>query len=386
MTDDVYILASTEAYNARRPFFHPLVSARFFGLLRTLVQHGGASPRFAAQIGVMVSGGFLRWPICLIESMRVASRIKHVTFDPPPVFIVGHWRSGTTYLHNLMSGDPGFAFPTIVDSLRPHEFYPSAIESISRKILVRNLPATRPMDDVPVREDMPQEEELALASMAAPSFLNCFYFPERMSETFAREVLFEGEQPDVVQRWSDALLHYLAKISILCPDRRLLLKNPANSARIPHLKRLFPRAKFIHIHRDPLDVYASTCKLYARMLPILALQNYDNAPVSDHVLWSYSKLMDALFSGLATLPAADHVEVSYDELLREPRGTLEKIYGSLELGDFADVSSALDDSIRMFSGLSPATAPRGGMAPGHPAGKALDYYRSRLGYDDGPAR
>jgi hypothetical protein len=378
MTSDGYVLPGVETYSARRPFLHPLVSARFFGLLRTLVQHGGASPRFAAQIGLMASGGVFRWPLCLVESLRVASRIKHVTFDPAPVFIIGHWRSGTTYLHNLMSSDPAFAFPTITDTLRPYEFYPGPIEFISRKLLLRNLPKTRPMDDVPLREGLPQEEELALASMAAPSFLNCFYFPEQMRDIFAREVLFEGGQPDIAKSWSQALLQYLAKISILCPGRRLLLKNPANSARIRHLKRLFPKAKFIHIHRDPLDVYASTCKLYQRMLPMLALQDYDPASIGNHVLWSYGKLMDALFAGMAELPQTDQIEVSYQELLGDPRGTLERIYSSLELGPFADVSSALADSIDTFSGMSPAASPRSG--PAHAVRDALTPYRARLGY------
>jgi hypothetical protein len=57
-------------------------------------------------------------------------------------------RSGTTLLHNLLSQDPAFCFPTIVDALRPYDFYPNPFEFISRRILLRCLPPTRPMDDI----------------------------------------------------------------------------------------------------------------------------------------------------------------------------------------------------------------------------------------------
>ena len=106
------------------------------------------------------------------------------------------------------------------------------------------------MDDVRLDPESPQEEELALATMGAPSFFNCVYFPKQMTSVFAEEVLFAGVDHETVQLWRDALRYYLAKLAALNPGRRLLLKNPAHSARIPQPLALFPGAKFIHIHRD----------------------------------------------------------------------------------------------------------------------------------------
>jgi hypothetical protein len=68
----------------------------------------------------------------MAEALRVSRRVEDVSFDPPPVFIVGHWRSGTTLLHNLISRDPAFCFPTILDVLRPYDFYPNPLDFISR--------------------------------------------------------------------------------------------------------------------------------------------------------------------------------------------------------------------------------------------------------------
>lgn len=36
---------------------------------------------------------------------------------PSPVFVLGHWRSGTTFLHNLLAYDPRWAFPTLYEVL-----------------------------------------------------------------------------------------------------------------------------------------------------------------------------------------------------------------------------------------------------------------------------
>src|SRR3954468_3369258 len=167
--------------NARRPLLHLLAGATLTSLIRNLSRHGGVSPRSYLQLAILFASALLREPGCIAEAVRVRRRVKTVSFDPPPVFIVGHWRSGTTFLHNLLSRDPAFCFPTIVDALRPYDFYPNPFEFISRLILLRCLPPTRPMDDMRLDPGLPQEEELALATMGAPSFFNCLYFPREMS-------------------------------------------------------------------------------------------------------------------------------------------------------------------------------------------------------------
>src|SRR4051812_45052238 len=130
------------------------------------------------QIAIIFAGAVLRWPGCMIEASRVARRVERVSFDPPPVFIVGHWRSGTTLLHNLMSRDPGFCFPTIVDVLRPYDFYPNPFGFVTRRIVLRFLPRTRPMDDVRLDPESPQEEELALCHHGCPFLFQLCLFPE----------------------------------------------------------------------------------------------------------------------------------------------------------------------------------------------------------------
>jgi hypothetical protein len=309
--------------------------------MRILFRYGGISPHAYLQVSIMFASAILRAPFWAAEALRVANLIKETVFDPPPVFIVGHWRSGTTFLHNLMSRDARFCFPTIVDTLRPYDFYPSPLEFISRRILLRFLPSTRPMDDVRLDPDLPQEEEFALATMGAPSFLNCLYFPGQMTKIFTEEVLFEGVSEGALKLWRRALRYYLAKLAALNPGRQLLLKNPAHSARITHLRCMFPGAKFIHIHRHPTAVFHSTRRMYHRLLAVLALQIYGPAEIDAHIMWAYPQLMNRLLDALAELQAAHVTTVSYDELTADPSRTVKRIYQELDLGDFDRVQSSM---------------------------------------------
>src|SRR5215203_2398792 len=329
--------SSTRLNSQRRSVLHFLAGARPTDLARILWSHGGVSWNSAFQVVVMAACALARIPACTVETYRVARRLKHFSLARPPVFIVGHWRSGTIYLHNLMSLDRRFCFPTISDVLRPFDFYPSPVEPISRSLIFRLLPPTRPMDDIPLAPHLPQEEEIATATMGALSFLNCFYFPGRLSEVFAKEVLFHGASADELSKWRESLRYFLTKLGALYPERSLLLKNPAHSARIPHLRALFPGAKFIHIHRHPFDVFRSTRKLYQHLLPSLALQDYDLSTVDEHIMWAYPQIMKMLLDSLEDIPAVDVTTVSYMELLADPRETVARVYRDLKLGEFSDV-------------------------------------------------
>jgi omega-hydroxy-beta-dihydromenaquinone-9 sulfotransferase len=191
--------------------------------------------------------------------------------------------------------------------------------------------------------------------MGAPSFFNCIYFPKRITSVFAQDVLFAGADEETVRLWRSALHYYLAKLAALHSGKRLLLKNPANSARIPQLLALFPAAKFIHIHREPAAVFHSMRKLYRRMLPILALQDYRAEDIDGHILWAYPEVMTRLLDALAELPPGRSITVRYDELVADPTATLKRIYRDLNLGDFGRVSYLLENYAQEhLHGMSPA--------------------------------
>jgi hypothetical protein len=333
--------ASFEPAPSPRPLLHLLSGARPSTLLRIVARHGGCSRRFYPHFAATLALSVIRAPFCALETVQVAERVAKVRFDPPPVIIIGHWRSGTTFLHNLMSRDSRFCFPTILDAARPYDFFPGPSELLSRKIILWNLPPTRPMDDVPLSASLPQEEEIALAAMGAPSFFNCFYFPRHIAEIFRREVLFDGLEEQDLLKWRRDFVYYVSKIAALQPGRRILLKNPANSVRLRELNALFPGARFIHIHRDPREVFVSTRRLFHQMIRIAGLQDHDPAQLDEHIYDSYPLFMDRLHAGLHEIDPARRAEVRYAELVLQPFETLERLYRDLDLGDFSPARPAV---------------------------------------------
>jgi len=74
-----------------------------------------------------------------------------------PLFVIGHWRSGTTYLHNLLSLDPSYGYCSTFQTILPGVFLGS--EQTFKPLVTASIPTTRPMDDVPMGPDLPPEEE-----------------------------------------------------------------------------------------------------------------------------------------------------------------------------------------------------------------------------------
>ena len=93
------------------------------------------------------------------EDLAFGPKVKDVAI-PPPLFVLGHWRSGTTHLHNLLTVDERFAFPNNYQALFPHAFL--STEARSRRLIGRFLPPRRPMDNIEWDMRSPQEDEFAL--------------------------------------------------------------------------------------------------------------------------------------------------------------------------------------------------------------------------------
>ncbi|MEO8269188.1 MAG: sulfotransferase, partial [Aureliella sp.] len=54
-----------------------------------------------------------------LQSLFHGRRIRETQITAPPIFILGHWRSGTTLLHEMLVGDPQFACPNTFQCFAP---------------------------------------------------------------------------------------------------------------------------------------------------------------------------------------------------------------------------------------------------------------------------
>jgi len=307
---------------------HPLTSSSFLNLVRLTASYG-CQPRFVPRLLYLGLVCALRRPLAWLESARYGRAIRRQKIEPAPIFVVGHWRSGTTHLQNLLCQDPQFGRVTLLQAGMPHDFLVFPDKLLGR--MQEMLPQTRLMDNVAVSADAPWEEEMALVSLSRLSFYHVSFFPREVEGIFREAVLLNGGDEETIERWQRHYLYFLKKVQLADPDRRLLLKNPANTARISVLRKLFPKAKFIHIHRDPYRVFTSTVHLYLKAQEAWGLHAVDRDHVVRHILESYPQLMTAYFEQRGALGEDELVEVSFHDLQQDPMRALATIYRQIGL-------------------------------------------------------
>ena len=192
--------------------FEPLAGSTLTNLLRLLAQN-----RFKIDpIGFprLVYSFFLSTalsPLNLYEKIRFDKKIKKVKISKPPVFIIGHWRSGTTYLHNLMAQDKNFLYPTTFQTITPGLFLGS--EKLIKPIVKSSLPPKRPQDDVDLDVNYPNEEEYALGNLSPYSFYNGWCFPKNM-DYYNKCVLMDEVSKETTEKWKNIYLYFLKKICL----------------------------------------------------------------------------------------------------------------------------------------------------------------------------
>jgi hypothetical protein len=272
----------------------------------------------------------------LMERRRFAAPVEKIVIKPP-VFILGHWRSGTTHLHQLLCQDDRFAFPNTYQTAFPHTFL--SCEPIDSRFLSLFMPKSRPMDNMDLSLTSPQEDEFALCSGTLLSPCMEWVFP-RHKERFRKYLTFKTVDANEIAQWKQAFLQFVKKVQWRY-GRPLLLKSPQHTARIRLLLELFPEAKFVHIHRDPFRVFQSSRRLFRTLFQWHGLQRPDLQNLDDWILEQYREMYGAFFEQKSLVPAGRFHEVAFAQLERDPIGELHNLYRALELPDFSKVEPKL---------------------------------------------
>jgi len=310
---------------------HPLFGISFKNWIRLLDLNGGVDRKYFARGAFITILSIVMIPIRAISRFRYESKINNTEIKNPPVFIIGHWRSGTTYLHELLAEDPQFCYVSLWDTLLPDGFI--ILEPI-KKFLANFLPKQRPMDEIKVEIDGPYEEEAAIAVFNQWSFFHCLHFARNAEKQYLKSIHFKGLTEDEKTKWKNNYLKFMKSVTFANHGKRLLLKNPANTARIPTLLELFPNAVFIHIYRNPYKVYLSTIKMRNKVLDKLALQNANKDEMEKQVIENYKRLMKTYFEQKSIIPNDKLIDIRYEDLVKDPIKSVRRIYSKLQLPGF----------------------------------------------------
>lgn len=315
--------------------FHPLCGSNLSTLLRLLLTNGGIDRPNLAPATLALAVTLARLPFSTLERILMTGFYERRTQVKSPIFIVGYWRSGTTHLHNLLGQSEHFGYISPLAVGLPWDIL--GIVRLFQPLLELALPSDRHVDNVAVTPHSPQEDSIALASMLPLSYYHGLYFPKRFRYHFDRGVFFDGCSAQEIAAWQRWHIHLLKKVDLHQGGKQLLLKNPVYTAHIAKLRAIWPDAKFIHIYRNPYQVFPSTRHFFTRVLPELALQSYDNLSTDEierAILQSYPPMMNSLLRDSADLPTDSFVEICFEDLEREPIQQIAKIYTQLALPDF----------------------------------------------------
>jgi hypothetical protein len=260
-----------------------------------------------------------------IEKIFHAKKLKNYQDPANPVFIIGHWRTGTTLLHQLMSLDPSLSAPTLFQVAVPDSFLVSY--PYYRPLFKRVVSDHRPMDQVKLGMDEPQEDEYAIYRLTSFSPLENLVFPKNSSYFLNHGSPFvpAGEE---LEEWKNRVKNFYRKISY-SSGKRIVSKNPFHSFRIRILREMYPDAKFIYLVRHPYRVVPSAIHMWSIVQEQNALNSCGRPPGIDEVTEMVLKLNETVEKESAALPPGSVVRVRFEDLEAQPVETLKHIYGEL---------------------------------------------------------
>jgi hypothetical protein len=266
---------------------------------------------------------------------RIAYGPSKVPAQPLEViFVIGHWRSGTTLLHELLCQDPRSNFPTTYACMNPQVF-PITEKAVLKRL--GNKAVRRPMDEMSISLGSPQEDEFALLGLGAPSPYEGLLFPKVLDRGMA--VADPDDLPEIQQRvWIRIFSKFLSQVAVRKPGGVVVLKSPTHSFRVKLLSRLYPNARFIHIVRNPIEVFNSTLNMWKELCSLYALTDLpDSDSLTKQVIANWINLEEKLDAAVPSLRAENYVRVRFEELTTKPVAEMERIYDTLRLERFSTV-------------------------------------------------
>jgi hypothetical protein len=265
------------------------------------------------------------------EDRLYAARIREVEVTQPPLFILGHWRSGTSHLQHLLALDTAqFASPTMYEVWNPYTFL--STEQRATRWSAGLMPKTRWIDNIPFAWRMPGEVEAALAVMCRRSPDLQHFFPARAGY-YERYITLRGVPAEELRQWKVAFFWFAQKLTLKY-GRALLLKAPPHTARIRLLLEMFPHARFVHIRRNPYAVFQSTRHHHTVLMRNFSLQYPDSAALDARILRQYRLITEVFFEERGLIPDGQLHELAFEDLERQPIAELQAIYDRLGLPGF----------------------------------------------------
>jgi len=329
--------AKTNSYPAWSPrFWHGMLLGDWLRLLAR--NHFRVHPLRWGLVATVSFAGVVNSVLRVVQQIRYSKKVAQTEIDQPPIFIIGHWRSGTTYLHELLVQDDRYAYPTTYECFAPNHFL------VSRRTLPRIIhalvPKQRPMDNMLAGAYYPQEDEFALGNLGCPTPYWRMVFPNE-PPCFMELLDMQGVEPALLARWKHDMVWFVRALTYY-KRKPLILKSPPHTGRVGILAELFPGARFIHITRNPETLFASTRRLWPTLDLAQGLQIPKNEHLDEYIFEAFERMYRGFEAQRGSLASNRIIDVRYEALVQDPFGQVERIYRELEIEGLETVRPRLE--------------------------------------------
>jgi len=262
-----------------------------------------------------------------------------------PVVITGLGRTGTTLLHDLLAQDPAVRVPMQWELMYPDPPPEAAsyasdprIDRVRREIGVMGEadPAFPAMHELAA--ELPTECIYILAhQFASHMFVGEFNVP-----SYAVWVMTADVTPAYAYH-----RRFLQLLQWRCPGARWVLKAPSHLSSLPTLFRIYPDARVVITHRDPLRVIASLANLMAT-LQRMRSDHVDYGSLVAGIAYGFAELVRSVMeqrrSGV--VPDERIIDVRYQDLIADPLATVAGLYERWGIHFGADAERRVRQRIR----------------------------------------
>jgi hypothetical protein len=309
-------------------------------VLVSLLWEFGFERKYLKRAALMTVCSVVTTPLHWYQRIRYRDVLKNTPVTRPPLIILGHWRTGTTRLHDLLCKDDQWGYPTLYQVAFP---FCLVRPDLLKPLLAKAIPPTRPGDNMPLVLDNPQEMEMGLTVRSSYGFHSCYTFPGN-GRKHLRRLTHEGLSPRQVQHWREQLMMLVRQATHLSGGKPLVMKEPPHAGRIPILLEMFPDAKFVFTRRNPYLMFLSTLKLWREATTLLTIKDVSDKDVVNDMVVICEGMMRKYLAERDLIPPGNLVELKFEDLDTDPMGTVRRIYAELDLPGFA----AAEPKIRAY--------------------------------------
>ena len=287
-----------------------------------------------------------------LQDWKYQKLLANEPLQHDPIFILGHWRSGTTFVHNILAQDSHFGYTTTYQTVFPHLIM--SMQWLLKPIFGTLMPKNRPTDKMELSPDLPQEEEFALLNTCPASYYNFWFFPQSMREYCDRFLTIKKATPEEITDFKDKFMK-VVKVSMWnsrygVKDAQYLSKNPPHTGKIKTLVEMFPNAKFIYLIRNPYTVFESCRSFFTQTGAPLELNSISVEEMEQNILYVYRELYNAYQEQKKYIPEGNLFEVKFEEFERNALEITERIYHELKIPGWDEARFAIESYVNLKKG------------------------------------